>query len=61
MPTILDPNGKPVSWRTEAFCPACGAQAAKRTTQTFFGGFWKRLCPCGYVYDEGRGVPPVEE
>lgn len=58
---VLGADGKPTSWKLESFCPSCRERATKRITQSFFGGFWRRFCPCGYVYDEGRGVPPVEE
>jgi hypothetical protein len=58
---LVGPGGKPVSSRDGVVCPRCGEGARARSIHTFFGGWWKRICECGYVYETGQGVPPVED
>lgn len=57
---IVGADGKPLSTRTQRLCPSCGEGADKCEVVTSFGGWWRRVCLCGYVYESGRGVPPVE-
>ena len=60
-PQLVGPDGRAVTSRELAVCPRCEAHADKRQVITAFGGWWKRVCECGHVYDQGQGVPPLED
>jgi hypothetical protein len=58
---LVGPDGKPVASVDLVSCPSCGEGAKSRHVVTFFGGWWKRVCNCGFIYEQGQGIPPVEE
>ncbi|HUW56690.1 MAG TPA: hypothetical protein VMZ92_08650 [Planctomycetota bacterium] len=60
-PAIVDPQGNPVDWRELVRCPQCDAHASERSIIASFGGHWRRICKCGFIYDAGQGVPPLED